>query len=157
MEVKSKPSGIFSDIRPILQEFHQQYLFINTTRKPFQDSSLYFDCCDRRRLIQSSFKKHTLKTWKTAHFHYVESPNSYLYQRNICQSSAFQSCKNDLNVLRSALKDIEGEVGLIYLMEDEDFNSIAMCAYKLCDTDKGDFWLIFFEMTDTLAHIPVTI
>ena len=40
---------------------------------------------------------------------------------------------------------------------DEDFNSIAMCTSKRCDTDKGDFWLIFFEMTDTLAHIPVTI
>ena len=158
MHLKSENSAYFKDITPILGAFHQQLSYMYAIYKRFVGSGLADILVSAGVVVEGSVD-HALRGK-----HYRRGLRCILLMREALLHKRIETVlefgvlsketRENLVILHnSTTKELNAlQKAQFELENSKDITKLVQRVYQMVETDMGDFWISFLEMTDPLVQ-----
>ncbi len=158
VQLKAENPELFNNITPILGAFHQQMSYIYAIYKRFKGSGMADTLVTAGVVVEGSVDqalrgKHyrrgmrCIQLWRETLIH--KRLKEILEREELSDD-----IRDNLDTLRNGLTEIQETLQEAHndLENDNDMKELINRVYEKPDTDMGDFWVSFMEMSDPLVQ-----
>ena len=158
VQLKAENPELFKKIIPILGAFHQQMSYIYAIYKRFKGSGI------SEVLVATGVVAEGSVDQALRGKHYRRGVRCIMLMREVLihkrlykmvqQGELSQCIRANLEILCNALTETQEALQKAHndLQEDDEMKGLINKVYEKLDTDMGDFWVLFLEMSDPLVQ-----